>query len=196
MSKLAKITALIFGFAFNQSVAADVCDFEYSGDYYARNLERSTWIECGYDPYENLKVNESKTDERTYPDGSKIVTVYTLLGDKCFKTSEMGFDSTGSLIGSYSYVKKHHHVLQVTSGDVIVNINYGDTPCNFSAVEVSGRSTAFNFSGSGDDPEYEKLERIFPKVIAMLMRGQGYECQKYKEYKGYISQFDTEWPWK
>ncbi|MDR1812567.1 MAG: hypothetical protein LBQ87_07055 [Candidatus Fibromonas sp.] len=31
----AYITALIFGFAFNQSVAADVCDFEYSGDYYA-----------------------------------------------------------------------------------------------------------------------------------------------------------------
>jgi len=177
-----KIIISILVIAFNQNVFADICDFEYSGDYYT-SLE--------YSSEHSEHINSSYTLTGTYPDGKKAITIHTLLGDNCFERREMRFDSTGNLIGSYSYIMKDNLLLQIAHDSIIMNINYGKTPCNFTIVESSNENAIFHFDDSKNEIEYKRLEKEFGHIIYMIAKSQENECQKYKKYKKYMK--DIEW---
>ncbi|MDR2978187.1 MAG: hypothetical protein LBU56_02015 [Rickettsiales bacterium] len=182
---------------FGISIFADVCDFEYSGEFYERKL--------GYPPYysphgdrwsrlQNLTINNPDTVIYTRLNGEKDITIYTLLEDKCLETNEIMLDSMGNLIISRRYIKKDHHILQITFDNAVWDIIHSNTPCNFTVVEPSGEKITFHLDDVENIFEYEKLKK-FPHVVEVTIGGQIVECEKYKKYKEYLVEYlkDIEW---
>ncbi|MDR2999715.1 MAG: hypothetical protein LBU89_00505 [Fibromonadaceae bacterium] len=180
---------LTFSLIFGISIFADVCDFEYSGDHYARKLEYPLYHIDLYDPF-HLAINESDTMTSNKPNGEKFLTIYTILGDRCLEISMIALDSIGNLITSLGHIMKDHHILQITFDNAVWDIIHSNTPCNFTVVEPSGEKITFHLDDVENIFEYEKLKK-FPHAVEIVIKSQLLECEKYKKYKEYLK--DIEW---
>ncbi|MDR2978191.1 MAG: hypothetical protein LBU56_02035 [Rickettsiales bacterium] len=191
MPRLTKTFVLFFVFVFSKNTFAGICDFEPPIDYAAIYVSGYCFydgtsgfcIPSSYDP--DFTKSNSDTTTTTIYDGSKNITrfaIYTLLGDNCVETKELEFDSAGTLLPyPKSYIFKDRYLLKMVFDSTIVNLNHGDTPCDFTIVESSGKKTIFYSNDMKNDTELKKLTKL-PEIARYVAMHQIDECKKYRKY--------------